>query len=97
MDKLPEDILQRVHQDFPDEYETVLQLLDSYKGPEQARVVRCIIYLSQGNSDRLLSSLHTATVDYRDVIYFAEYDQHDHRVRDFSAVFRGKGQNNPLQ
>ena len=88
MDEIPGDIVRRIHAEFPKEEESAIDLLRSYQGSESSRVWRCILHLSRGSIDLFLAQLKTAQEDYRDVIYFAEYDQHDRRIHDFSRGFR---------
>jgi hypothetical protein len=77
-----------VASDFPEESRaTVLSLLDGYQGPEKARVLRCVLQLAGGHTDRLLEVFEQAKTDYRDVLYEAEYDAGDHRVRDLGRPF----------
>ena len=74
MAKLDEHTLERIADDYaPAEQETVAQLLQSYSGPESARVIWDILELSQGDSQKLLEFIHCAQRDYRDVLYWAEY------------------------
>lgn len=88
MDALPEDIISRVKRDFSaDQVTSVLARLSSYDGKEPARVIRCIVQLSNGSEERLSQNLVTAMADYRDILYFAEYDQEDKRRFDFRKPF----------
>lgn len=85
---LPADVVSKIASDFPsDPLATVLALLDDYEGPERLRVVRCIVHLAEGNTDKLLEFIGSARTDYRDVIYWAEYDGDDRRIRDFNQPF----------
>jgi hypothetical protein len=88
MDALPDDVIERVKQDFrEDKVGTVLELLSEYDGKEPGRVIRCIVHLSEGSESLLLSNLETAYKDYRDIIYFAEYDRADNHLHDFQQPF----------
>ncbi len=85
---LPIDILQRVASEYnDDDLETVLGLLEEYSGPEAERVMRCVLHLSAGALDRLRENMAKTEQDYRDIIYFAEYDRDDKRVNDFTRPF----------
>ncbi len=82
------DIVAKITADFPHESAaTILDLLDEYKGVEKVRVVRCILHLANGGIDQLLELIGTANTDYRDVIYWAEYDLDDQRIHDFGQPF----------
>ena len=86
---LPRDILYRINRDFAaDHAQTVIDLLSCYNGPERDRVLRCVLHLADGSLERLEASLKTAYMDYRDIIYFAEYDTHDQRLHDFTEPFQ---------
>ena len=85
---LPEDIADKLRTDFPNEPLGTLQaLLREYRGKEQVRVFRCIVQLSQGDTQRLLHYIAVANEDYRNLICWAEYDGEDQRIRDFSQPF----------
>jgi hypothetical protein len=56
------------------------------------RVIRCIIYLANGNLADLEKYIETATYDTRDVMLWAEYEglkanENPKRVRDFNMNF----------
>jgi hypothetical protein len=84
---LPPDILRRIDRDFPEQKEAVTTLLESYNGREPHRVIRSILFLAKGNEELLLHNLQAAIGDYRDVLYWAEYDRNDNRLRDFNQPF----------
>jgi|CXWL01.1.fsa_nt_gi hypothetical protein len=85
---LPADVVSKIASDFPNEpLATIFALLDDYRGVERLRVIRCVIHLAEGNTDKLLEFIGSARTDYRDVIYWAEYDDRDQKVRDFSQPF----------
>lgn len=71
---------------FPEQDITiVLSLLDHYgsQGYEQERerVHMAILYLSSGTTDGLHYYVQRAKQDYRDILYWAEYDEQDrHRL-----------------
>ena len=84
----PPDIAARIEQDFGSGAQgricSVLQpVLDHGLGN---RVVRCILVLSRGDLGRLQHNVHQALLDYRDVIYWAEYDA-TRRTFDFNRPF----------
>lgn len=86
--EFPADILQRISTDFPAQPAGLIEsLLAGYRGPECDRVQRCIVHLAQGDSKRLAHFIAVATGDYRDVIYWAEYDTVDQRIHDFNQPF----------
>ena len=54
----------------------------SYDGPEPDRMRRCILHLAGGALDKVRPFVEAANTDYRDVIYWAEYDGDDRRERE---------------
>jgi hypothetical protein len=83
-----EDIVQRVHSDFAEsDRPWVVDALELYKGAEPDRVRRCILHLAGGALEKVSHFVEAANADQRDVIYWAEYDRNDRRVRDFSKAF----------
>ena len=85
---LAKDIRNRIKRDFnADEQHSVESLLLQYAGKEPDRVIRCIIHLSNGSYHKLKHNYKTANDDYRDIIFFAEYDEEDRRINDFTQPF----------
>lgn len=85
---IPKDILHRIATEFrAEEIRDVVQTLEAYQGPERDRIARCILFLSRGSLRQLKENAERARSDYRDVIYFAEYDEEDRHVHDFSRAF----------
>lgn len=74
--------------DFPNEQlSTIEVILAEYCGPERIRVLRCIIHLANGDIPRLIHNIAAAKNDYRNAIYFAEYDLNDQKIHDFNQPF----------
>lgn len=83
MPSLEQRALDRIAGEYsPAERSTVEDLLASYSGPERDRVIWDILALSGGDSQKLLHCLHTAQLDYRDILYWAEYYDKDPLVQD---------------
>jgi hypothetical protein len=79
---LEQHALVRIAQAFAAaERAAVIELLESYRGPEPARVVRDILQLSRGSLDEARKYLQAAQTDYRDVLYWAEYHESDPQLR----------------
>ena len=75
-------------QDYPAALiSAVSRSLAKYNGSERNRVVRCIIHLSGGDPERISYFVGIAARDYRDLIYWAEYDKEDQKVHDFGKPF----------
>jgi hypothetical protein len=89
---LTPDIEIRVAADFTPEQRnetlSILELLDEELGGGNYRVLRCVLFLARGDLARLVHFADRARSDWRDVIYWAEYDDQDRQVRDFNQPFR---------
>jgi hypothetical protein len=82
---LPEDVVLKIRADFSaDSFHAVESVLRVYRGPEPARIARCILHLSGGDMQKPHVNAAAAEIDYRDVIWWAEYDATDRRIRDFT-------------
>jgi len=88
--KLLPDILAKVQKDFGADAGQALALL-SLSVPETPRVLRCVLFLANGDLKQLAFYVRVAAGDYRDVIFWAEYVDHEKlnpkRVRDFNRAF----------
>lgn len=55
------------------------------------RTIRCILFLANKDIEKLKKYIETATYDPRDVMFWAEYKNHEHkypiRIRDFNKPF----------
>jgi hypothetical protein len=86
------DIEARIATDFRaderGEVRATLDLLDSELGNDShPRILRCVLFLAQGDATRLIQMADRTRMDWRDVIYWAEYEEHDFRMRDFNEPF----------
>jgi hypothetical protein len=79
-------IIERIGREFqgPDQ-NRVLELLASYAGAESDRVRWDILELSKGQLEKIGEYLKAAQVDYRDILYWAEYYESDPMLRDREA------------
>lgn len=89
---LAPDITARIKRDFAsEEAAPVVELLGELNANAQLqfgdRVIRCIVYLSKGSVDEISRYIQVAHGDFRDVIFFAEYDANNKRLRDFEQPF----------
>lgn len=88
---LPLDITERLAEDYPtDGGQAAAAVLETIPNLSP-RVARCVIFLADGKHDRLLRYARAAKEDPRDVMFWAEYENHNDRspllVRDFSQPF----------
>ena len=89
------DRYQRIVADFGAEAMVALRLLDqldaSTKGLMNARILRAIIFLSRGSLAALNRNIERARTDCRDILWQAEYDGEEKRVRNFEKSFHELG------
>ncbi len=90
------DIYQKISQDFGNDCTDVVNIFNALdaetKGIMSDRLVRAIIYLSNGSLDSLVRQIKLARLDWRDVFMNAEYSYPDReRLRDFSKSFHELG------
>jgi hypothetical protein len=85
---MKDDIEKRIR-DFFSDIEKVKNILQKLTVPkeERDRVIRCILYLSDGDNDSLDEWVSKANEDRRDIFMFAEYDKHFERKWNFNVEF----------
>lgn len=90
------DIENRIKKDFGDKASEAFKILEEAINKtdylKTDRVIRCIIFLSEKSIDKLKSYIEAAILDPRDVMFWAEYTDHEEfgsekRVRDFNKAF----------
>ena len=59
------------------EQASVIALLGAYSGPESGRVTWDILELSEGSIEKVRRYVEAARIDYRDILYWAEYFDND--------------------
>ena len=91
-----EDIVKRIKTDFGEESGKALKALyDAVKKTDYLEtdiVIRCIIFLANGNIEDLNKYIDAARIDTRDVMLWAEYeylgsDSNYKRLHDFNKTF----------
>ena len=83
-------ILADFHGSEREEARGILELVDAeLGGGEHPRISRCILFLANGDMNRLVHYADRALLDPRDVMAWSEYDEHDQRLRDFNQPFAG--------
>jgi hypothetical protein len=81
------DIEARIDAQFKDG-QRVRELLSSVAPQkEEARILRCILVLSDSDYDSVAAWVKKANTDYRDLIWYAEYDNREVRKYDFARSF----------
>ena len=90
---LARDIWGKVNKDFetPEEAALALSVLADFVDQNQElssdRIVRCIVFVANGDLTRLENAIDLAKKDYRDLIVWAEYNEKNERVRDLTNPF----------
>ena len=85
---MKEDILTKIENDFaPDDAEIVREsLLDAIRQKPKLyndRVLRCILFVSEGDLNKFEEAHKSAETDYRDLIVSAEYACGKHEMDDW--------------
>jgi hypothetical protein len=71
---LDERIRDRITKEFPpSQHAAVAELLNRYGGAESGRVHWDILELSKGDLEKVRHYVQAAQIDYRDILYWAEY------------------------
>ncbi len=79
---LEQRALERIAKEFPAaEQASVIELLSGYSGPENGRLTRDILELSKGSLENIRRFTKAAQIDYRDILYWAEYYENDPMLR----------------
>jgi hypothetical protein len=90
------DIHERIESDFGDNASEVIGLFDDAISKadylNNNRIIRCILFLSDRDIEKLKKNIDTATYDPRDVMLWAEYSNKGQgpsikRIRDFNKTF----------
>lgn len=88
---MPVDIYQKIQRDFGSQANQVRAILEEVdartKGLIENRLIRSMIYLSEGDIDKFRAIVELARTDPRDVYWQAEYECGETRLRDFTKSF----------
>lgn len=94
---ISDDIRKRIEHDFGSEgakqvgaaLEHFIESYQSNYGTQPSdRIIRCIVHLAEGKLESLRHQIKAALSDWRDVIYWAEYNRKDKRIHDFRLPFK---------
>jgi hypothetical protein len=98
--KLPKDIIQEMKVRFDPDFDLANKILTEYLTKNEYldsdRIIRCIVFLADNGIESFKSYLNSAKGDPRDVMWWAEYKNHDSlenskRIRDFNKTFQENG------
>lgn len=93
---ITKDIIDRIQSDFGDNANEATNILEEaitkYEYLNHDRIIRCIIYLSERELEKLKKFINQAKEDPRDIMFWAEYinrgdKETPKRVRDFNKSF----------
>jgi len=91
MSWIPEDIEKRLRSDFGADVDLARRELEQLSGIASGaawpRIARCVVHLANRELDKLSHFTDCDRQDWRDVIWWAEYDGKEERLRDFSRRF----------
>jgi hypothetical protein len=91
---MKQDIVAKIRRDFenPDEIFERLGSLESGLGkPVSDRIYRSIVFLADGDRNKLSHYIDLALTDYRDLLWQAEYEDPEDRKYDFNRSFSEQG------
>jgi len=95
MMSLETDIYQKIEHDFGADTPSAIALLEEIdaktKGLIGNRMLRAMVFLADGDLDRFRDVIELGRVDYRDVLWQAEYDCGEVRKFDFEKSFHQLG------
>lgn len=88
---MEEDIAKYIKEKFEGEDAEIVSLRLKDYGSDSSRkgrnrLYRCILFLADGDLDKVDKYINLANIDFRDVIVPAEYDNDKH-IRDFRFPF----------
>lgn len=90
------DIKKRISEKFVQNSDKVYKLFEEasnkYDYLENSRIIRCILFLSENDIEKLKKYIEIAIYDPRDVMLWAEYEniedlENTKRIRDFNKTF----------
>jgi hypothetical protein len=85
------DIYQKIKRDFGDDLQLAIEqveILDARtKGLIGDRMLRSMVFLSKGKIERFKQVIELGRVNYRDVLWQAEYDCGEEQLYDFNKTF----------
>lgn len=84
------DIEVKIKEQYGGNIPEVLNLLNLINSNDAGgyRVIRCVLALAQGNMNKLKELTELASKDWRDVIYWAEYDKSGNQIADYTKPFK---------
>jgi len=88
LENYPTDIVDWIIDHFDADAISYVHLL--LEDLREDRLIRCALFLSKGSIKELEGAVSLGKTDYRDLIWSAEYDCKEARLRDFNRPFQKK-------
>ena len=91
---MQKDIVKKIEMDFENSEDVIKILSEMVSRKNEAiseRIYRAIIYLSEGNIEKLNYFIELYFQDYRDLIWQAEYEDPEIQKYDFNKSFNELG------
>ena len=89
------DIYQKIESDFKEDKDLALREIDileaKTKGLIGDRLLRAMVYLANGDINEFKAMIKLSEIDYRDLLWQAEYECTEERKRDFNKSFHELG------
>ena len=94
-EKLSSDILTQIKLQSGENHKKVIEILENELSENDFlnsnRIIRCIIFLSEKNIEKVKENINLAKIDWRDIILLAEYENNENSepklIRDFNKPF----------
>ena len=95
IEKLSSDILTQIKHQFGENHKKVIEILENELSENDFlnsnRIIRCLIFLSEKNIEKVKENINLAKIDWRDIIFLAEYESNEKSepklIRDFNKPF----------
>ena len=94
-EKISSDILTQIKLQFNENHKKLIETLENELSENDYlnsnRIIRCIIFLSEKNIEKVKENINLAKIDWRDIILLAEYENNENSepklIRDFNKPF----------
>lgn len=79
---LSQTVREKIESDFDSAVQTeVAEMLSRYEGNEQNRVQLNILRLADGSREEVALLVDEANMDYRNIIFWAEYSEEERKIK----------------
>lgn len=85
------DILSYIKVKWPNDYNKIIEIINIWdamtKGMLDDRLLRSVLFISNGSVESVEKLIELSRIDYRDVFWQDEYDCTDTMKRDFNKTY----------